>query len=66
MIKLQFLPVFVNLWFMNKRIISNFKITKRLFFKKSDIVKWITSSKVTTKEELNQLADGYIFKNPLS
>ncbi|SDG94830.1 hypothetical protein SAMN04488062_103173 [Flavobacterium omnivorum] len=51
---------------MNKRIISNFKITKRLFFKKSDIVKWITSSKVTTKEELNQLADGYIFKNPLS
>ena len=51
---------------VHKRQIPYFKASKRLYFKKSDIVKWITSSKLTTKEELNQLADGYIFKNPLS
>lgn len=50
---------------MDKRIIPHFKITKRLFFKKSDIVNWITSSKVKTKQELNQMADEYIFRNHL-
>jgi excisionase family DNA binding protein len=50
---------------VHKRQIPYFKVGKRLLFKKSNIVNWITSSKVTTKEELNQLADEYIFKNPL-
>jgi hypothetical protein len=36
-----------------------------LYFKKSDIVKWITSSKVSTKQEIEQMANEYIYKNPL-
>lgn len=47
------------------RKIPHFKVGKRLYFKKSDIVNWITSTKVKTKQEVNQLADEYIFKNPL-
>lgn len=49
----------------HKRQIPHFKASKRLYFKKSDIVKWITTSKVTTKQELNQMADEYIAENPL-
>jgi excisionase family DNA binding protein len=47
------------------RSIPHFKTGKRLYFRKSEIVNWITSSKVNTKQEINQLADEYIFKNPL-
>lgn len=50
----------------HKQKIPYFKASKRLYFKKSDIVNWITSSKVKTKQELNQMADEYIFRNPLS
>ncbi|MNT62317.1 Helix-turn-helix domain protein [compost metagenome] len=49
----------------HERKIPHFKVGKRLYFKKSDIVNWITSTKVKTKQEVNQLADEYIFKNPL-
>jgi excisionase family DNA binding protein len=49
----------------HERSIPHFKTGKRLYFKKSEIVNWITTSKVNTKQELNQLADEYIFKNPL-
>ncbi len=45
--------------------IPYFKASSRLYFKKSDIVNWITSSKVNTKQELNQMADEYIFRNLL-
>ena len=46
---------------IHKQKIPYFKASKRLYFKKSDIVNWITSSKVKTKQELNQMADEYIF-----
>ena len=49
----------------HERKIPHFKASKRLYFKKSDIVKWITSGKVKTKQELNQMADEYIYRNPL-
>lgn len=49
----------------HERKIPHFKVGKRLYFKKSDVVDWITSTKVKTKQEVNKLADEYIFKNPL-
>ena len=49
----------------HKQTIPHFKVGKRLYFKKSDIINWITSSRVLTRQELNQKADEYIFKNPL-
>ncbi|SDH32567.1 transcriptional regulator, AlpA family [Flavobacterium omnivorum] len=48
-----------------QRKIPHFKVGKRLYFKKSEIVNWIISSKVKTEQEVNQLADEYIFKTPL-
>ena len=48
-----------------ERKIPYFKVGKRLYFEKSEIVNWITSTKVKTKQEVNQLADEYIFENPL-
>jgi excisionase family DNA binding protein len=50
---------------VHKGKIPHFKASKRLYFKKSDIVKWITSSKVSTKQEIEQMANEYIYKNPL-
>lgn len=49
----------------HKQKIPYFKASKRLYFKKSEIINWITSSEVKSKQELNQMADEYIFKNPL-
>ena len=49
----------------HKQKIPYFKASKRLYFEKSDLVNWITSSKVNTKKELNQIADEYIYRNPL-
>jgi predicted DNA-binding transcriptional regulator AlpA len=50
---------------VHKRQIPHFKASKRLYFKKSDVVKWITSGKVNTKQEINRMADEYIYRNPL-
>lgn len=49
----------------HKRKIPHFKAGKRLYFKKSEIENWITSSKVKTKQEIKQMATEYIYKNPL-
>ena len=51
---------------IHKKKIPYFKASSRLYFKKSEIVNWITSSRVKTTQELNQMADEYIHKNPLS
>lgn len=50
---------------VNKRKIPHFKSGKRLYFKKSDIVQWITSTKVSTKQEMEDKANEYIYRNPL-
>ena len=50
---------------VHKRQIPHFKASKRLYFKKSDVVNWITSGKVNTKQEINRMADEYIYRNPL-
>lgn len=49
----------------HERSIPHFKTGKRFYFKKSDIVNWITSTKITTKQELNERADNYLSKNRL-
>ena len=40
----------------------DFKAWKRLYFKKSDIVNWITSIKVKIKQEVYQVAEEYILE----
>lgn len=47
----------------HQRKIPHFKVGKRLHFKKSDSITWITNTRVSTKQEINQLADEYLFKN---
>ncbi len=49
----------------HKRKLPYYKTGKRLCFKKSEIVNWITSSKVKSTREINQMADEYIYRNPL-
>lgn len=49
----------------HKRKLPYYKARKRLYFKKSEIVNWMTSSKVKSLQEINKRADEYIFKNPL-
>lgn len=39
-----------------------FKVGNRLYFKKSEIVNWITSTKVNTQQEIEQMANEYIYK----
>ncbi|WP_291099357.1 MULTISPECIES: helix-turn-helix domain-containing protein [unclassified Flavobacterium] len=50
---------------IHERKIPYFKTGKRLYFKKSDIVNWITSTRVKTKQEIEQMANEYIYRNPL-
>jgi len=50
---------------IHKQKIPYFKASSRLYFIKSEIVNSITSLRVKTKQELNQMADEYIYKNPL-
>jgi excisionase family DNA binding protein len=50
---------------IHDRKIPHFKAGKRLLFKKSEVVDWITSTRVKTKQEIEQMANEYIYKNPL-
>ena len=50
---------------VNKRKIPHFKSGKRLYFKKSDIVQWITCCFVCSKQEMEDKANEYIYRNPL-
>jgi excisionase family DNA binding protein len=49
----------------HERKIPYFKASKRLYFKKSDVVNWITSKRVKSKQEIEQKANEYIYKHPL-
>ena len=49
----------------HERKIPYFKAGKRLYFKKSDVINWITSTRVKTKQEIEQMANEYIYRNPL-
>jgi excisionase family DNA binding protein len=47
------------------RKIPHFKTGKKLCFKKSEIENWITSSKVSTKQEIKLKASEYVYRNPI-
>ncbi|WP_395051351.1 helix-turn-helix domain-containing protein [Flavobacterium sp.] len=49
----------------HERKIPYFKAGKRLYFKKSDVINWITSTRVKSKQEIEQMANEYIYKHPL-
>jgi len=46
--------------YTSSRSIPHFKKNKRLFFRRTDIVKWITDAKVKTREEIEQEAITYL------
>ena len=45
------------------REIPHFKRGKRLYFKKSDLEKWMTGQRIYTNGEIEQQADEYLLKN---
>jgi predicted DNA-binding transcriptional regulator AlpA len=48
---------------VRSKSIPHFKTGKRLYSNKSEIDSWITTSRVSTKEDINRKAKEYIFKN---
>lgn len=50
----------------HKNTIPNYKIGKKLYFKKSEIDEWINSKKRKAKNEIEDEARKYIIKNPLT
>jgi excisionase family DNA binding protein len=48
----------------HKNTIPYYKLGKKLFFKKSEIDEWINSKKRKTKNDIEEEANEYIFKNP--
>lgn len=51
--------------FTHGQKIPYYKNGRRLYFKKSEIIAWIDSKRVKTREEINQMADEYLSRNPL-
>jgi excisionase family DNA binding protein len=43
--------------------IPHFKRGKRLFFKKAELDEWLTTNKISSREEIDRLATEYILKN---
>jgi hypothetical protein len=48
----------------SRREIPHFKKGKKLYFKPSEIDKWITKHRIKTNDEIGRMADEYILKNP--
>ena len=46
----------------SERNIPHFKKGKKLYFKKSELDHWLTSMKISTKDEIDQAAKDYIIK----
>lgn len=44
----------------SKREIPHFKQGKKLYFKKSELDEWLTTNKITSKDEIEKLAATYI------
>ena len=45
-----------------ERNIPHFKKGKKLYFKKSELDHWLTSMKISSKEEIDQAATDYMIK----
>ncbi|RLJ60774.1 AlpA family transcriptional regulator [Lacinutrix venerupis] len=48
---------------VHKNKIPFYKKGKKLYFYKSEILKWIDSGRSTSESDLEQVANNYIFKN---
>ena len=46
----------------SERNIPHFKKGKKLYFKKRELDNWLTSMKISTKDEIDQAATDYIIK----
>lgn len=46
----------------SERSIPHFKKGKKLYFKKSELDLWLTSMKISTKDEIDQAATDYIIR----
>ena len=46
----------------SERNIPHFKKGKKLYFKKSELDHWLTSMKISTKDEIDQAATDYIIR----
>ena len=46
----------------SERNIPHFKKGKKLYFKKSELDHWLTSMKISTKDEIDQAATDYIVR----
>lgn len=49
----------------SEKTIPHYKNGKRLFFKTEEIEKWMLSTKITTKQEIETIANKYIAKRRL-
>lgn len=50
--------------FTSTNEIPHYKNGKKLYFKKSDIDKWISSKKIKTRDDIEREALEYLIKNP--
>jgi len=46
----------------SERNIPHFKQGKKLYFKRSELDHWLTSMKISTKDEIDQVATDYIIR----
>lgn len=46
----------------SERNIPHFKKGKKLYFKRSELDHWLTSMKISTKDEIDQAANDYIIR----
>lgn len=46
----------------SERNIPHFKKGKKLYFKRSELVEWLTENKISTNAEIEMLATNYILK----
>ena len=49
--------------YTSTRQIPHFKRGKRIFFKKAELIEWMTKNKIATMEEIEQEAINYIIRN---
>ena len=49
--------------FTSTKEIPHFKRGKRLYFKKDEIDNWLTTHKISSRDEIDKLATEYILKN---
>jgi len=47
----------------SQRLIPHSKTGKRIYFKKTDLVNWVTKNKIKTVDEIEQEASNYIIRN---